>query len=206
MLRSAVVVTAVALVGACGAATGGQSALDKGPVGSGPTVTSPATTAPSSTQKNIDPIAGRYTPVERNGSVPTPHIRAQVEPFAKPVVYPDHITVRILSVHQSVSKGRGPGEIAGQPLTTMRIRFGNSSKKPINLTQVVVTVVYGAEGRLASPNYEAGEQDFHSVVAPGKSATATYAFSIPHSGLSHVVMRVDFDGLHAAATFTGPLS
>jgi hypothetical protein len=216
VLTSAVIVMVLAGASGCGESTAdGQSALEAHHgATSAPTTTTPSGSGPArsgsagseSTGPNIDPIAGRYTPVQRNGSVPTPHILARTEPFTRQVRYPDHITVGILGVHQSVSHGHGPGEMAGRPVTTMRIRFGNFSQRRVDLTQVVVTVIYGSEGRIASPVYQNAEQDFHSMVRPGHTAVATYAFSVPKSELGHVVMKVDFDGLHAAATFAGPLS
>jgi hypothetical protein len=151
-------------------------------------------------------VAPAFTPVKRNGVVPTPSIRAHRAPFSGQVRYPDHVTLRILSIAQSVTTGHGPGEIPGRPLTTMRIRFANGSAKPVNMNEVVVTVVYGADRRLASPVYQADAADFHSTVAPGGSTVATYAFSVPTSDLGDVTMTVDFDGLHAAATFSGSVS
>jgi len=85
------------------------------------------------------------------------------------------------------------------------MRFTNGSSKTIPLDQVVVTVVYGPDRRLAAPVYLDGSQDFGAIVKPGGSATANYSFSIPSGDLDDVTMYVDFDGLHGAATFHGKI-
>lgn len=153
----------------------------------------------------VDPTAPPYRPVVRNGKPAHPTMSAKPEPFTKTVRYPDHISMQIMRVTQSVTTGHGPGVIPGRPMTTMKVRFTNDSGKAVNLGQVVVTVEYGMPALLAQPVYQAPERDFSSIVSPGHSAEATYAFSVPRADLNNVTMRVDFDGLHAAATFTGVL-
>jgi hypothetical protein len=71
------------------------------------------------------------------------------------------------------------------------------------MNQVVVTVTYGTANLQAQPVYDGPVNDFSGTVQPGKATDATYAFRIPTDQLDRVVMRVDFDGLHAAATFSG---
>jgi hypothetical protein len=193
------------LAAGCSSSAGDQAgALNQHPTSSGPTQS--GSTTPGSTPQIVDPVAPPFTPVMRNGVVPRPSIRAARVPFTKPARYPDHVTLRILSIDQDVTSGHGPGEIPGRPLTTMRIRFANGSTKPVNLNEVVVTVVYGADRRLAAPVYQDDAADFHSTIAPGGSTLATYAFSVPTSDLGNVTMTVDFDGLHAAATFVGAVT
>jgi hypothetical protein len=199
---TAALVCAMLLVVGCASSDGGQAgALNQPPPTSGHTP--PVNTPPVSTPQIVDPVAPPFTPVMRNGVAPRPSIRADRVPFTKPARYPDHVTLRILSIDQDVTSGHGPGEIPGRPLTTMRIRFANGSTKPVNLNEVVVTVVYGADRRLAAPVYQDNAADFHSTIAPGGSTLATYAFSVPTSDLGNVTMTVDFDELHAAATFVG---
>jgi hypothetical protein len=175
-----------------------------------PTTTNPADdptpTVTSKSPRAPDPIAAEYTPVQRNGAVPTPHIKAQREPFDKPVAYPDRVSLVISSIRQGVTGGSGPGSLPGRPMTTMKIRFTNDSAKPIDLNAVVVTVTYGAAGgtrRVAPPVYEDDSTDFFDTLMHGESKVATYSFSIPTGSLENVTMYVDFDGVHAAATFGG---
>jgi hypothetical protein len=141
----------------------------------------------------------------RNGVRPHPSISADAKPFTKPITYPDGVKLSVTSIKQGRVKDQGPGVIAG-PLTTFRLRFTNGSDRPINLDQVVPTTEFGKPPRVARPVYDDSTQDFATEVRPGRSVTATYAFSIPVAELSHVSVHLDFDGRHFAATFRGPVS
>ncbi|MCW2527028.1 MAG: hypothetical protein JWM76_1888 [Pseudonocardiales bacterium] len=166
----------------------------------GPTAADPT---PTATPTNID-VPGTIGPVIRDGKTPTPTISAPAVPFVKgtQAAYPDGIAVQILSITQGTTVANGPGTIAG-PKSTFKITFTNNSAKAIDMNQVVVTVLYGTTNLQAQPVYDGAVNDFSGTVQPGKSTDATYAFRIPTDQLNQVMMRVDFDGLHAAATFTG---
>jgi hypothetical protein len=164
----------------------------------------PTTSAGVTTSIPPDPKATIGVPVVRNGTTPTPSISAPVEKFISPVTYPDGIAVTILSITEGVTTEQAPGSLTGRPSTLFKISFTNNSKAAIDLSQVVVTVTYGSQNLLATPLYNvASVADFSGTVAPGKSVATSYAFSIPKADLSDVRMAVDFDGLHAAATFDG---
>ena len=183
------------------------------PVGGAPATTGATSTpSPSSevTEKPTviiprpaDPLAGRYTPIKRNGKVPTPTISAPPGSFTRPVRYTDGTTLQVVSIKQGVVTGQGPGVFPGQPTTTVALRLTNGSTKPISVNQVVVTATYGNPRRVASPVYDASASDFGGVAAPGASVNATFLFSIPKAQLGSVVMIVDFDGVHVSATFAG---
>jgi hypothetical protein len=83
------------------------------------------------------------------------------------------------------------------------LRFDNGTDKPIDLDEVVVTATYGNPARVARPTYGEAARDFYGSVKPGAKAGATYSFSVPTDELDGVRLTVDFDGLHAPATFTG---
>lgn len=159
----------------------------------------PATIVP----RPADPLAGRYTPVKRNGKVPAPTISAPPGSFTKPVRYTDGVTLQVVSIKQGVVSGKGPGVFPGQPTTTMVLRLTNGSPKVISVSQVVVTATYGNPKRVAAPVYDLSAADLMGTAAPGDSVTATYVFSIPTAHLNDVVMMVDFDGVHVSATFAG---
>ena len=95
--------------------------------------------------------------------------------------------------------------MAGREYVRFTVKLTNSSAKPINLNQVVVTTTYGASSQLAAPVYTegAGTYDFSGSVKPGASTTAIYAFAVPTKQLGRVTMVVDFDGLHTSATYRG---
>lgn len=153
--------------------------------------------------KPADPLAGKYTPVKRNGKVSTPTISARPASFNGSVRYTDGTTLQVTSIKQGVVSGKGPGIFPGQPTTTVVLRLTNGGNTPISLNQVVVTATYGNPKRVASPVYDASASDFGGIAVPGASVNATYVFSIPTAQLGDVVMMVDFDGVHVPATFAG---
>jgi hypothetical protein len=123
--------------------------------------------------------------------------------FHVPVKYPDGVTVTVTKIAQSTVGGNpGPGVVAG-PRTTFTLVFHNATTKPLDLTQVVVSAVYGSPPQQASPEYGNGIQDFATSVPAGHSASAQYQFSIPTADLGHTTIGVDFDGSHTVAVFAG---
>jgi hypothetical protein len=130
-------------------------------------------------------------------------IKASAAPFTGTVAFGDGVRVKVTSVKQGASTGQGPGVFSGAPRTAVGVQIVNGTKQSLDLSRVVVTMTYGTPKRVASPVYEVGAVDFAGILAAGASANATYMYSIPTGSLSNVTMAVDFDGGHAAATFTG---
>ena len=154
-----------------------------------------------------DPLAPRVmSPVVRAGE-PQQGSRLAAAPvgYHAAVVYRDGVRLRVLSIGQGHTTGHGIGVIVGHH-TVFSLQLTNRGHHVVDLGQVVVTAVYGEPGRIARPVYDSGEQDFSGLVPSGHSALARYAFAIPVSDLSHVIIHVDFDSRHAAATFRGNAS
>jgi len=173
-------------------AGGKHSARHSSPSETGGTASRPA-----------DPLAGKYTPVIRNGRRPHPTITAKPAPFDKTVKYSDGLSLHIDKIRHGVESGYGPGVFHGSPTTQLSVTMTNHTKKAINLDQVVVQMDYGSPSRIAPPVYNNAALDFSGILKPGDSRTATYIFSVPTSQLSDVTMTVDMDSIHVAAMFTG---
>lgn len=103
-----------------------------------------------------------------------------------------------------VESGRGIGAFPGRAYSEVALQLTNGTMRPINLEHVVVQMAYGRPTRSAQPVYDIrGTHDFGSVVKPGASVTGVYAYAIPKASRGHLTMHVDFDGIHAVATFAG---
>lgn len=154
-----------------------------------------------------DPEApAAYRPVVRDGKPGRATVAAAAGRFSRsaPVRYPDGVSVTVDSVTRRVEAAGGPGAFPGRKQTALTLTLTNGTARALDLTQVVVSTTYGARPRVAAPVYEhPSAADFSAVVPPGGSATATYVFAIPPGQARSAVTRVDFDGDHAAATFTG---
>ena len=160
-----------------------------------PTVTTP---------RPLDPLAPKtQKAVIRGSKAPGPRLSATPATFASVVKYGDGVTLGVKGIQQGTVSEQGPGFLKGQPMTTFSLILTNRSKGSLDLSQVVVTAVYGKPARTARPVYGKASADFTGQVAAGKQATASYVFSIPAAELTNVSVTVDFDGHHAAATFHG---
>lgn len=197
----------VVLTGGCAAAgaeaEGGAARASDALVGAG----GGAVGAPGAADQSTDPEApAAYRPVVRSGKPARPSVAGAPGRFsaAAPVRYPDGVSVVVDRVARKVEQGAGVGAFPGRRQTLLEMTIRNGSAQALDLTQVVVTTTYGARPRVASPVYDgAAVSDFTGTVPPGGTATATYAFAIPPGQAKTAVTRVDFDGTHAAATFTG---
>jgi len=130
-------------------------------------------------------------------------LTAHPQPFDRAVRYSDGLRLAVTSITQGKVTGQGPGVFLGEPKTEIGLRMTNRSGRAVNLDQVVVTLVYGSERRTSRPVYDERARDFNGVLRPGRSAAATYLFSVPRDELDDVTMFVDFDGRHTVARFRG---
>lgn len=166
----------------------------------------PSAEQPSPTEataRPADPVLKTYKPVLRDGRAPRPSVSAGPQPFGRAIRYPDGLRLAVTSISQGKVTGQGPGVFLGEPKTEIGLRMSNRSGRSVNLDQVVVTLVYGSERRTSRPVYDDRARDFNGVLRPGRSATATYLFSVPRPQLDDVTMFVDFDGHHTVGRFRG---
>jgi hypothetical protein len=150
-----------------------------------------------------DPVLRTYKPVLRAGRPPHPSVSADPKPFDRAVRYSDGLRLAVTRLVQGKVTGQGPGVFLGEPKTEIGLRMTNSSDRAVDLDQVVVTLVYGTERRTSRPVYDDRARDFNGTLRPGRTATATYVFSVPRDDLDDVTMFVDFDGQHTVARFRG---
>jgi hypothetical protein len=168
-----------------------------------PTPSAEQPTPTGATARPADPVLRTYKPVLRDGRPPRPSVSAGPQPFGRAIRYPDGLRLAVTSISQGKVTGQGPGVFLGEPKTEIGLRMSNRSGRSVNLDQVVVTLVYGSQRRTSRPVYDDRARDFNGVLRPGRSATATYLFSVPRPQLDEVTMFVDFDGQHTVGRFRG---
>jgi len=217
----AVSLSALLSVGLLGACSGEGSGTTPAP---NPTVAAPSASATNDATTGDD-AAPESTPTAKPSLPPDPKAPAKVEPvqrsgsstgstkrvtgrsatFSKPVRWRDGVKLQVVDIKQGVTNGVGPGASQGAPMTTFELKLSNGSTKPLDASSVVLTTIYGGKSKLvAQPVYgQAGASDFSGTLAPGKSTTATYVYSIPAKQRGAVSLSVDLDGRHALVSFTG---
>jgi hypothetical protein len=144
-------------------------------------------------------------PLVRDGKTANPVVKAAAQPFNKEISYSDGVRLQVPHIAQQTDTGQGPGARPGDPVTVFTVRITNNSAGTLNLDRVVVNVGLDNGSLQAQPAYVNGTNDFSGSVASHASSTTAYAFTIPTADLGAVVLTVDFDGRHAAATFTGSI-
>jgi hypothetical protein len=203
VLAAASVVLTVALTSAC-ASRDASTAVAGKPSASSTRTATPDDTPTGTATRPPDPLSTDVPTLQRPGAKPAAQrVKSTAAAFTGQVHYSDGVTLQVLSITQGASSGQGPGVFVGAPRTAFTIKVTNGTSRALALDGVVVSMRYGSPQRAASPVYEDSARDLAGTVAPGKSATAVYMFSVPTKELTKVTMSVDFDGTHAAAVFRG---
>jgi len=116
--------------------------------------------------------------------------------------YPDGLRMQVTSVRRTrfsdLSSTPGPGVIA-------TIRITNGSQARVDLALVDVTLRYGTDGVEADFVIDDNMHEFSGGLARGRTATATYGFSVPRNQRDitvEVAPGFDYD----SSTFEGRIS
>lgn len=114
--------------------------------------------------------------------------------FGSPAVYPNGISIATASFARGSVTSEGTGIITGAPYIVFEVTLQNGSSTAVDVSQVVVTLKYGAKAEAAAPLYDdVAAADFSGSIAAGKSRTATYAFQLPIS-VTVADLYVDING------------
>jgi hypothetical protein len=174
-----------------------------------PSATAPATPAATDATDAphpafVDPVKGAPV-VQRKGAPPVAkRAVAKKTSFADPATWSDGVTVKASGFSRGTVSGTGAGIIKSD-YVVFTLTIDNHSSKKLDLTSVVVTMLAGAKLQAVAPVYDSVKvHDFDSDVAPGKTATARYAFALPKKTAS-AVLYVDTDGSRLAAELTGAI-
>ena len=116
--------------------------------------------------------------------------------------YPDGLRVQVTSVRRTtftdLSTDPGPGVI-------VTVRITNRTKSRLDLTLADVTLRYGADGVEADFVIDDTVHEFDGGLAAGRTATATYGFSVPRNQ-REVTVDVTPGADYDSSTFAGRIS
>lgn len=201
-ITAALLLTSGLALGACQSGAAASSSASA----AAPSTTSvvPTETPTGTATRPPDAVVTALPTVKRPGAKPAAQrVKANKGTFTQAVTYSDGLRIRVAGITQGTSTGQGPGVFVGAPQTKVSLEIVNNSSSDLKLDAVVVSMVYGKPTRLAAPVYDQASRDLSGTVKAGGKVTADYQFSVPLKDLGNVVMTVDIDGLHSAATFTG---
>jgi cytoskeletal protein RodZ len=172
---------------------------------SSPSATAAVSSAPSSGEPAPTP-----TPAPAPTSASAPDV---VDENAAPPVLPavgldetaavgDGVTASIAALDAITGKATGPGNVDG-PALRATVRITNGTAGPINLDTVSVAMAYGTYFAAASPLGDPSATEFAGDLAAGRSAEASFVFSVPENGRDLVSVTVGYRAGAPVLEFTG---
>lgn len=151
-----------------------------------PTPTDPGYTA-APTDSASPTVSG---PIATPSGSASPGAEAKAVPLTATAKPSSGVSVKLGTISSVTGKGSGVGEIDG-PAIRFTVTFANSTKKAIPLSSVVTSVTFGDDDTPANELVSA-RKDFPSALAAGKSATATYTFTLAKADRADVRILVDY--------------
>jgi hypothetical protein len=179
--------------GTAGKASSGADTATNSPVTV--TVTATSTTMSTGSSTGVEPTTAPAATSSRSSGVAK---------FGDTWTYKDGIKLSIVSVKRSTLSPTGCCGKKGSPMAIFQFKLNNGTSKIFDATLFTVNVTYGASGKTAEQVFDSGRHvgdGFAQKLLPGRVAVADYAFSIPTSGMSDVVVQVDPDFNHDSAFF-----
>jgi len=160
--------------------------------------------SPTSTVTGPTPVPSETGPAPVVPSPPAPSTYSGPPPATASVVgattlppvqqgeaaaFGDGLVATVTGVEQAEATGTDPGDVAG-PATAVRIRLENGTDAPVDLGGVTVTATHGADAEPAPSLTGPPSAPAQGVLAPGEDAEGVWAFSVPTSGASSLVLTI----------------
>lgn len=155
----------------------------------------PTSTVPPSAKAGFVDTSPGAPAVTRAGQRPkSARLGAATVTFGSPAAYPNGISIATARFARGSVSSKGTGIITGSPYIVFEVTLQNGSSNAVDVSQVVVTLKYGAKAEAAAPLYDdVAAADFSGSIATGASRTATYAFQLPKS-VTVADLYVDING------------
>lgn len=151
----------------------------------------PATTEPPTTDPTSEPTTEPTSkPTNLETVAPVKEITRPVVPLEAPAPFGNGVTVKVTKTTYGKVTDEGPGVLTGRPTVTFVLTMTNKSAAKISLDTVQVSATHGEDATPATPANASTLRPFSGALAPGKSATAQYAFAIPVSEQHQVKLTV----------------
>ncbi|ROQ39536.1 hypothetical protein EDF46_1168 [Frondihabitans sp. PhB188] len=151
----------------------------------------PTPTAPGYTPAPTDsPSPSASIPVSTPSASASPGAEAEAVPLTTTAQPVSGVKVSVGAITAVTGKGSGIGEIDG-PAIRFTVTFVNDTSKGIPLSSVVTSVTHGSDDAPANELVSV-RKDFPSALAAGKTARATYTFTLAKADRSDVRILVDY--------------
>ena len=163
---------------------------------------SPSASAATSAATSATPTAKapRSTASEAPTDQPTTSSPVPIDKKAK--IRPE-LSAEVSRLQSVNGTAQGPGEVAG-PALRARISLTNGSKKPLNLSNTVVNLYYGADERPASALSGPGAKPLPTRVQAGRTVDGVFVFAVPKNARGDILITVDYSVKTPVVAFRGP--
>lgn len=163
-----------------------------------PTPTSPGTEVPS-------PTPGRPHRLGTGAIVPVEPVQTrQAVPLGGSGDFGTGVTVRLTRVTAVEGRATAPGEVAG-PALSVTVVARNGTARSVDLNSVGVLLYFGADRSPATPLRE-GTRPVSGALAPSRTATGTYTFSVPEGERDSVRVEISYSTGAPTVAFEGPVA
>lgn len=142
---------------------------------SGSASRTPAPQPSDSTSKAASPTAPPSGPAT---VVPTQATKTTTVPLDKKGTLGGGVVASVSKVESVKGVAKGPGEVAG-PAVRVTVSVHNGSSKPISMNLALVNLYYGKDKTPASPLSGPKVSPLSAPIAPGKTDSGRYVFSVP---------------------------
>ena len=113
------------------------------------------------------------------------------------------LSVAVTSARVAARSPYAAGGRATWPVVVVRVRLTNGSGERFDADLVSVSLRYGSDGETAESVYQEGVEELSGSVAPGRTATGSYAFSVPRGEAGAITVEVAPDWDSEPGIFEG---
>jgi hypothetical protein len=147
------------------------------------------------------------TDVPQTVLVDAPQLPPNLPPvaLAEPSTYGNGVDARLVSIEAFDARAQGPGEVSG-PALAVTVELTNAGTDPVSLATVAVNLYFGRDGTPAVRVTDRTGTPLRGELAAGKSARATYAFTVPAEQRDIVAVAVSYLDGSGTAVFSGAVS
>jgi hypothetical protein len=147
-------------------------------------------------------VSASASPSDGSSAAPADVAKIGTESFT----YDDGLTVAVISATRFAKSDTAAGGQPGEVGVTLTVKVTNNSKKVVDLDSLTVGLKAGADGLEADSVFDSARGiggGLAGSVAPGRSASGVYGFSVLPANLNTITVEVTPSFDHEPSLFEG---
>lgn len=164
----------------------------------------PTVTEPDAVTSSESPAA---EPVAKPTQEPAAEPVEKVANFKQAYTYDDGLKIQVSKIDTAKAGEYAMGAKPGASVLVLTVKITNGTKTVIDPALLTAALTYGADGTEVEQVFDGDlGGGFSAKIAPGKSASAEFGYSVPKAGYGSVTFDVSPDFERESALFSGPVS